>query len=120
MKSFSRAFTLFSVLITLFSSCGNEDKAPHDTLSEEKMAVVLSEIHVAESRATRLQLKSTDSSQMIFNKLKEAIWKNQKVDSAVYRRSYEYYMSHPERMSRIYEKVQKKIEDREKKKNIKL
>lgn len=118
--SFSRAFTLFGVFLIVFSSCGNEDNPPQGTLSEEKMATILSEVHIAESRVTRLQLRSQDSSLLVFNKLKNEIWKKQKVDTLTYRVSYEYYMAHPERMARIYQNVQKKIEAREKQKNIKL
>ena len=84
------------------------------------MALILTDIHVAESRVTKLQLKSLDSSLMIFNKLKADIWKKHKVDTLNYRNSYSYYMSHPKQMSEIYEKVNKDIELREKTNSIKL
>lgn len=109
--------TLFSVF---FSACSEDEKPPKGTLPEEKMAAILTDIHLAESRVNRLQLKSLDSSLMIFNRLKSDIWKKHKVDTTAYRESYNYYMSHPEQMTTIYEKVNKKIEDREKSNNIKL
>ena len=84
------------------------------------MATILTDIHLAESRVNRLQLKSLDSSLMIFNRLKSDIWKKHQVDTTAYRESYSYYMSRPERMTAIYEKVSKKIEVREKSNNIKL
>jgi len=84
------------------------------------MATILSEIHIAESRVTRLQLKSLDSSLLIFNKLKNDIWKKQKVDTLVYKNSYTFYMTHPQQMARIYEMVNKKIEAREKNNNLKF
>ena len=88
-------------------------------LSEEQMALVLTDIHVAEARVTKLQLRSLDSSLLIFNKLKADIWKKYKIDTVAYRTSYSYYMSHPKQMSQIYETVNKKIELREKSNNIK-
>ena len=84
------------------------------------MASILTDIHVAESRVTKLQLKSLDSSLMIFGKLKEDIWKKHKVDTLAYKNSYSFYMTHPKLMSQIYDKVNKKIEIREKNNNIKL
>lgn len=84
------------------------------------MAAILTDIHLAESRVNRLQLKSLDSSLMIFNRLKIDIYKKHKVDTTAYRESYSYYMSRPERMTTIYEKVNKKIEEREKNNNIKF
>ena len=116
-------FSLLSMLlaISLFvNSCTSEEKPPEHTISKEKMALILTDIHVAESRVTKLQLKSLDSSLMIFNKLKADIWKKHKVDTLNYRNSYSYYMSHPKQMSEIYEKVNKDIELREKTNSIKL
>jgi len=104
----------------IFASCTKEEKPPEGTLSEEKMAAILTDIHIAESRVTRLQLKSLDSSILLFDKLKKEIWQKNKVDTVAYRNSYSYYMTHPEYMTRIYANVTKKIESREKKKDIKL
>ena len=104
----------------LFTGCVTDEKQPEDTMSEEQMATILTDIHLAESRVNRLQLRSLDSSLMIFNKLKSDIWKKYKVDTVAYRKSYDYYMTRPEMMTRIYEKVNKNVEIREKTNNIKL
>lgn len=117
---FTTGIVLPALFMLLLSSCSEDEKPPEGTLSEEKMASILTDIHLAESRVNRLQLKSLDSSLMIFNRLKSDIWKKHQVDTTAYRESYSYYMSHPERMTTIYEKVNKKIEEREKNSNIKL
>lgn len=111
------AFLIFCLGL---SGCSKEETPPADTLPENKMAAILADIHVAESRVNRLQLRSLDSSLLIFGRLKADIWKKHKVDTLVYNKSYSYYMSHPQIMTRIYEKVNKNIEVREKKKDIKL
>lgn len=116
-------FSFLSILLAisaLIFGCSSEEKSPDNALSQDQMASILTEIHLAESRVTKLQLKSLDSSLMIFNKLKADIWKKHKVDTLVYRNSYSFYMTHPKLMAQIYEKVNKKIEIREKNKNIKL
>lgn len=118
--NFTNRLILFLITGILLSGCVDDEKPPKNTLSEEQMAVILTDIHLAESRVNRLQLKSLDSSIMIFNRLKSDIWKKYKVDTVAYRNSYSYYMTHPQQMTRIYEKVNKKIEKREKKNNIKL
>ncbi|ACT95047.1 DUF4296 domain-containing protein [Dyadobacter fermentans] len=117
---FTTGITLSVLFTLLLSSCSEEEKPPKGTLPEEKMAAILTDIHLAESRVNRLQLKSLDSSLMIFNRLKIDIYKKHKVDTTAYRESYSYYMSRPERMTTIYEKVNKKIEEREKNNNIKF
>ncbi|TLU99987.1 DUF4296 domain-containing protein [Dyadobacter luticola] len=111
---------LFLTLGLQVFGCKEDEKPPKNTLSEEQMATILTDIHLAESRVNRLQLRSLDSSLMIFNKLKDDVWKKYKVDTVAYRESYAYYMTRPELMTRIYEKVNKKIETREKKNDIKL
>jgi hypothetical protein len=118
--NFTNGVILFLFCCLLFSGCVDEEKPPKNTLSEEQMATILTDIHLAESRVNRLQLRSLDSSLMIFNQLKNDIWKKYKVDTLLYRESYSYYMTHPQTMTRIYEKVNKKIEIREKNNNIKL
>jgi hypothetical protein len=118
--NFPNGLIHFLTVALLFIGCVSDEKAPKDTMSEEQMAAVLTDIHLAESRVNRLQLRSLDSSLMIFNKLKSDIWKKHKVDTTAYRKSYDYYMTRPEMMTRIYEKVNKKIEIREKTNNIKL
>jgi hypothetical protein len=117
-------FSLLSLLLTMYLlanvACSSEEKPPKGTLSEEQMATIPTDIHIMESRITKLQLKSSDSSQMVFDKIKADIWKKNKVDTMAYRNSYDYYMTHPKQMAKIYEKVNKKIEIREKSNNIKL
>lgn len=118
--NFPNGLIHFLLAVLLFASCVSDEKPPKDTMSEEKMATILTDIHLAESRVNRMQLRSLDSSLMIFGKLKSDIWKKHKVDTVAYRKSYDYYMTRPETMTRIYEKVNKNVEIREKTNNIKL
>ena len=67
---FTTVISLLTLFMLLFSACSEDETPPKGTLSEEKMATILTDIHLAESRVNRLQLKSLDSSLMIFNRLK--------------------------------------------------
>ncbi len=116
--NFSYSSLLFIIGLITLAGCSSDEKPPESGLSPEKMASILTDIHIAESRVSRLQLKSSDSSLMVFNKLKEEIWKKHKVDTMIYRSSYDYYMMHPKQMSQIYEEVNKKIDKQEISKNI--
>ena len=117
--NFSFSLLLSAGMSMTFTGCTKEEAPPEGTLPEEKMADILTDIHIAESRVTRLQLKSLDSSILIFDKLKQDIWKKHQVDTLAYRNSYTFYMTHPVYMTRIYKNVEKNIEAREKTKNIK-
>ncbi len=116
----SRILAILLLLIGSFSACSKVEKIPDGTIPEEKMAAILTEIHIAEARTTKLQLKSIDSSIMVFNKVKADIWKKHKVDSLSYQTSYDFYVTHPKFMKSVYSKVNEKLEKREKSKNIQL
>ena len=119
-NNISSVLVYFAFFLFIFASCSQEDTAPQGTLAPDKMALILTDIHVAESRITKLQLKSMDSSILVFDKLKSEIWKKHKVDTLLYNKSYSYYISRPKQMKQIYEKVNKNLEKREKTNNIKL
>ena len=107
-------------LLLMLMACDSDEQPPKDIIAEDKMAAILADIHLAESRVSRMQLQSLDSSAMVFNQLQKQIWAKQQVDTLRYRESYSFYTTHPQYMTRIYEKVLKNIEAREKKNNIKL
>ncbi|GAB2766659.1 hypothetical protein GCM10027275_05780 [Rhabdobacter roseus] len=108
------------LLLWFMAGCSAEEKPPRHILSEDKMAAVLADIHVAEARVTRMRLSSLDSSVMVYNRLQQQIWKKHDVDTLAYRQSYEFYIANPGYMARIYEKVRTKIEAREKTNSIKI
>ena len=115
-----RPFPLLTLFAVGLLACGGNDSPPGDLIPQEKMAEILTEIHVAEARVTHLQLRSQDSSIFVYDKLQKMIWKKNKVDTSLYRKSYTYYTSHPGLLAEIYDKVEENLEVREKKKNIKL
>lgn len=113
-------FLLPALCIVGLWACDGDDRPPSDLIPQDKMAEILTEIHVAEARVTNMQLRSQDSSVFVFDKLQNRIWKKNKVDTSLYRKSYTYYTSHPTLLTEIYDRVEKNLEVREKKKNIKL
>ena len=106
----------FGLMSMCLFSCVTDDAPPSGTLSETEMAAILTEVHLAEARIGQLNLKTQDSSILVYNHLKNQIWKKLKVDTLVYKESYEFYVTHPKRLERIYDQVKKDIEDREKSK----
>ncbi|WP_232541074.1 DUF4296 domain-containing protein [Spirosoma endbachense] len=92
--------------IGLLPSCQSaEDKRPENLIPEDRMANILTEVHMAESRVSRLGLRSIDSSNLAYKHLENQIFKKFKVDTAAYSKSYTYYSSHPSEMEAIYKQV---------------
>jgi hypothetical protein len=106
-------------MIGLLAACTDlDDKQPDNLIPESQMAAVLTEIHLAEARVSRLGLGSMDSSNMVYKRLERQIFQKFKVDTSAYSKSYVYYSSHPLQMEAIYkqitENLKKKVDAQEK------
>ena len=86
-------------------SCGDKSKSvaiPPNVLSREKMAAVLTDIHMAEAEANLRTLPDSSSKETIsFQKIfeKDSISKQQ------YKESLTFYINHPELLNDVYEEV---------------
>jgi len=112
-------FFTFLLVGVFFSACQDEPKVPKGTISEPKMAQILTDIHLLEARIGRLNLTSLDSSTIVTEHLKQKIFKKYSTDSVAYNRSYLFYSTNPVFLERIYADVVKKLETRQKKKDYK-
>lgn len=104
----------------LATACTNPtDTKPDGLIDEEEMAHILTEVHIAEARVSRLSLTSIDSSQMAYKHVERQIFKKFRVDTATYRKSYIFYSSHPADMEVIYKQVTENLQKKIDKENAK-
>jgi hypothetical protein len=104
---------LWSLLLGawLLSACSApEDERPDNLVPEDRMAEILTQVHIAEARVSRLGLRSVDSSNIVYKHLEGQIFQKFKVDTSAYRKSYIYYSSHPKDMEVIYKRVTEKLQ----------
>jgi len=94
---------LYAVVLIVFS-CGKKESIPEGILGESKMAELLIEIREAEGKVATITL-SKDSSAMLFKELERRIFAELQVDSAVYQKSYNYYLLHPDKFLSITDVV---------------
>lgn len=73
-------------------------------LSEDKMVEILTEIHIAEGRLKTVNIFS-DSAKKMAPVLYAQIYKEQQVEAEEFKKSYEYYLNHPEQMEAIIDRV---------------
>lgn len=96
-----------------------EDKQPDNLIPESQMATILTQIHLIESRVSRMGLGSSDSSNIVYKRLEQQVFRTLQVDTNAYTKSYVYYSSHPRQMETIYkqitENLKKTIDDQQKK-----
>ncbi len=88
------------VLLGLLISCG-PDKKPVAILSQQEMVKAMIEIYVNEQKVARLSL-STDSAQVVFDKMKGKVFENTGVPDSLFKKSFDYYIEKPVELEQIY------------------
>ncbi len=98
------------VLCTGLSCSTGSGKEPENLIDEDKMVKVLTDVHLAEAKISKLGLRTSDSSTIVYKRLERDIFRKWAVDTAAYTQSYIYYSSDPEKLTRIYEQVTKNLQ----------
>jgi uncharacterized lipoprotein NlpE involved in copper resistance len=112
-----KIFMLLGIILMLLG-CDNRPSRPKDAIDEATMAKILAEIHLTEAKVGRLSFKDYDSTKFAYKYLEQQIMIKYKTDTARYRASYNYYVTNPEQMTKLYENVLKNLEELKKKKKI--
>ena len=100
-----RYVLILTILGFVLSCQATQDERPDNLIPADKMAAILTEVHLAESRVSRLGLRSVDSSNVVYKHLERGIYKKFGVDTGAYNRSFIYYSSHPREMEAVYKQV---------------
>ena len=95
------------------TACGSNDK-PENLIPQDKMAKVLSEIHILEAQINNLHFQHEDSSVYVYQKMKVQMLKTFDLDSATFRSSFKYYTLNPDKMKEIYSEVKRILETKKK------
>ena len=84
---------LLAVML-LFFACNSKDQIPEGIMSQEEMVGAMIEIRSLEGQVASLTI-SNDSSQVLYHFLEKRLFERIGLDTAVYTKSYDYYMLHP-------------------------
>ncbi|MEP1782753.1 DUF4296 domain-containing protein, partial [Reichenbachiella sp.] len=94
-------FLLINVIVGFGCSSTVDQK---DVIPSDKMIELLTEIHILEARVDKLRL-TNDSSFKVYNTLEKEIFEKYDVEKAKYQESYQYYLSNPVLLDKIYTTV---------------
>jgi hypothetical protein len=99
---------LFILSIVLIFSCNNDGlqtvEKPKNLISQEKLAEIISDIHLAES-GLQLSNLSPDSLKRMTAGYYDFIFNKHQVKQSDFEMSYSYYLGNPPEMDSIYLKV---------------
>lgn len=93
-----KVFLLAVVLLAI--SCNSNDEIPEGIMTQEEMVSALMEIRTLEGQVASLPI-GNDSSQIIYHFLEQRLFEEIDLDTAIYSKSYDYYMLHPEQYIEI-------------------
>ena len=101
------------LLTFLFTACSSDDK-PENMIPKDKMAKILSEIHILEAKINNIHFQHEDSAVFVYQKKKFELMKTLNVDTATFKVNLKYYMLNPNKMKEIYVIVKKLLEAKKK------
>jgi hypothetical protein len=91
---------LFTMITLTLVGCIREKK-PANVLSRDQMVKALAQIYIYEQKVNKLSL-DTDSSQIVFKKIKGRMFNDLNISDSVVKTSYNYYMDRPKELELIY------------------
>lgn len=94
---------LLVLLVAALLACTRETR-PREVLDQQQMAALLIDLYLAESRIA-LQNFPKDSGYKYFVPFEDSLLRARTLSDSVLRKSYEYYLAHPEEFERVYAAV---------------
>ena len=95
---------IYIITIITIVSCSGKEQRPKGILSEEKMAVILSDIYYAEYKAANINI-SPDSSKTVLRHYELKIFKDHNTTDSIYKESFPYSLDHPAKLESVYDIV---------------
>lgn len=108
---------LLIAALACLASCAQ--KKPEGILSKQEMLHTMGKIYIAEEKVNRLTLKR-DSAEDVFVALKRRIFEDAGLTDSIFKRSFDYYMEHPQEMEAIYMALVDTLQLREQRAPIRL
>jgi hypothetical protein len=93
----------FLLVVCLFFSCEKESR-PSGVMSQEELSRFLVDIYLAESRLMSNPLQK-DSAMKIFLPYEQKFLTAKGIADSTVRKTYEYYLQHPQELEAVYDAV---------------
>ena len=90
------------VMAATFCSC--KEKKPDNVLDKEQMTNCMIEVYLAEARLSS-KIFIADSARHVFGPYEKQLLERKGISDSVLRKSYQYYLEHPDEMEAIMDAV---------------
>ena len=103
---------LFLTVLVILCACST-DQTPKDLIEQEKMIMVMTEIHLLETKIKSINISPQDSTQAVFDHYERLLFEDFGISQDQYERSFNYYVDHPNEFEKIYSAVVDTLMQRE-------
>jgi hypothetical protein len=93
---------IFIFLIFAFVGCQKKDERPRDVLDKQQLASVMIDLYLAEARLSSYPIQR-DSSLALFLPRENAILAKRNVQDSILKKTYDYYLQHPDDFNEVYD-----------------
>jgi hypothetical protein len=109
---------IYIIAILTIVSCSRKEERPKGIIPPEKMALILSDIYLAEHKAANIGL-NLDSSKVVLRHYELKIFDDHNTNDSIYKESFKYYLDHPGKLEAVYDIVIDTVSLREQVENAK-
>lgn len=95
-------YKLFFLLMLALASCIEADKAPVGVIDEERMTVLLANVHIIDGDLVTSPQQGDSLFKYGMGYYVE-MFKKHKTDTAKFRKSFEWYVKHPAQLNSMYD-----------------
>lgn len=103
LKMTRSGLIFFMTILFVVAGCQHEKK-PTGVLNKEEYARFLVSVYVAESKLNTYAI-TPDSAMQLFIPFEQALEKKFNIPDSVIRKTYQYYLDHPEELEQVYTAV---------------
>lgn len=104
----AKILMIFVLTMTTFIACdGYKPNYAAPTINQEKMAAIMSDLHILEAHLQNVEAAQRDS---IKNLMYDQLFRIHQIDTTEFYRNQKIYFSHSETVEPLYEKVLENIE----------
>lgn len=104
---------LFLTVLVIVCACTSSE-APSDLIGKEKMAKIITEVHLLEAKIGQLTIKPEDSIQVVYDHYEKLLFENLGITQEQYVSSFNYYVDNPAQFEKIYNAVVDSLMQKEK------
>ncbi len=104
----------FLIALVILVACSKNGDAPDNLISKEEMTLLMTEVHLLESKIKNLNIRPKDSAKVVYQHYEKMLFTDFNVTKDQYEQSFNFYIDHLDEFKKVYDAVVDTLMQREK------